>query len=66
MMISKRSRSVSFRCPIHRELVIHAIADYPEPGDEHRFEAVRCRLCDRLHFVNLATGQEIGETPERD
>jgi hypothetical protein len=60
------TRSVAYRCPIHREMVMHAIPEEPAPGDEHRFEAVRCPLCDRIHFVNLANGKEIGEMPDRN
>lgn len=56
------TRSVFFRCPIRCEMVPHQLPVRPEPDDEFRFETVRCRLCNRIHFVNLATGKEISET----
>jgi hypothetical protein len=54
-------KAALFRCPRSGELVRHFIADQPKPGDQHRYDAVRCNACSLPHMINRATGKVLGQ-----
>jgi hypothetical protein len=54
--------NVVFRCPRTGLNVQHWLAEEVSPGDPQcTYEAVVCKACTRLHFINRATGKLLGE-----
>jgi DNA-directed RNA polymerase subunit RPC12/RpoP len=50
-----------YRCPKTGDVVQRFIADEPDPGDEHRYDAVECPACSSLHFINPVNGKVMGD-----
>jgi hypothetical protein len=48
-----------FKCPRTGMNVQHLLAD--EVSSDNSYEAVACKACAGLHFLNPATGRLLGE-----
>jgi hypothetical protein len=59
--IDDEMRHLPFRCPNTGRLVEHFFVDLPEPGDEWRYDVVKCVACASMHLINRASGKIIGE-----
>jgi hypothetical protein len=52
-----------FRCPV-TGLNVQCLAEEIQSEDEEpitSYKSIRCPACTRLHFVNLPTGELLGE-----
>jgi hypothetical protein len=50
-----------FKCP-HTGMNVQHWLEETEPDERHPiYEAVICKACTRIHFINSATGKLLGE-----
>ena len=54
-----------YRCPNTGKNVQGWIADDPAAYSEHRYEAVSCLACARIHLVNPKTGRSINDNARK-
>jgi len=52
-----------FRCPVTSMNVQHWLDD-DDDAPENEYEAITCKACARLHFLNLRTGKLLGQDDE--
>ncbi|MGA7809663.1 hypothetical protein [Bradyrhizobium sp.] len=52
-----------FSCPVTSMQVQHWLDD-DDDAPEDEYEAVTCKACARLHFLNLRTGRLLGQDAE--
>jgi hypothetical protein len=56
---------VIFKCPQTGMNVQHRLPDDAEPDQQlGSYEAVACKACSRLHFINRSTGKLLGQREE--
>ena len=55
------AKPAQFQCPNTGEMVEHFLFAAPEPGDDGRYDVVKCLACEALHLINRESGKVIGE-----
>ena len=56
-----RTKPAQFCCPNTGKLVEHFLFAAPEPGDDTRYDVVKCLACEGMHLINRMSGKPIGE-----
>jgi hypothetical protein len=56
--------SFVFTCPNTGFKVQHSFDEDDEDAPDTEYEAVTCRACTRLHFINLKTRRLLGQDRE--